>query len=168
MPCGLCANPKSRPRRSIVGPDQKSLKGESKRQPDEFSRSLPCVGKRIPRLLGYARGSRLGTSGYACPHTLLAVSTTNLSLRHCSSSVSRLPSIVEAKPHWGLRARFSSGTYLLASSMRLLSWSCDSSSGSLLLMSPSTTVLSRGTKRKGSNVPARSDSYSSRNESTCN
>src|SRR5262244_4263514 len=113
MPCGLCANPKSRPRRTIVGPDQKSLKGESKRQPDEFSRSLPCVGKIIPRFLGYARASHFRTSGYACPHTLLAVSTTILSLRHCSSSVRRLPSIVEANPHWGLRARFSRGTCLL-------------------------------------------------------
>jgi hypothetical protein len=41
---------------------------------------------------------------------LRAVATTSSSLRHCSSSVSRLPAGVDAKPHWGLRARFSIGT----------------------------------------------------------
>lgn len=44
------------------------------------------------------------------PQTLRAVATTSSSLRHCSSSVSRLPAAVEAKPHWGLRARCSIGT----------------------------------------------------------
>ncbi len=35
------------------------------------------------------------------PQTSLATSTASLSLAHCSSSVSRLPSSVEAKPHCG-------------------------------------------------------------------
>src|SRR5215471_7713440 len=42
--------------------------------------------------------------------TLRAVSTTNRNLAHWSSSVSRFPSAVDAKPHCGLRARFSRGT----------------------------------------------------------
>src|SRR5207248_1386502 len=42
-------------------------------------------------------GSNIGTS-------------TSSSFRHCSSSVSRLPAAVDAKPHCGLRARFSIGT----------------------------------------------------------
>ncbi len=44
------------------------------------------------------------------PQTRRAVSTTSLSLDHWSSSDRRLPSITEANPHWGLRARRSSGT----------------------------------------------------------
>ena len=39
-----------------------------------------------------------------------AVSTTNRNFAHWSSSVSKFPSIVEANPHCGLSARFSSGT----------------------------------------------------------
>ena len=35
------------------------------------------------------------------PHTSLATSTASFSFAHCSSSVSRLPSSVEAKPHCG-------------------------------------------------------------------
>ena len=52
------------------------------------------------------------------PQALRAVSTTNSSFRHCSSSVRRLPAAVEANPHWGLRDRFSVGTYWDASSMQ--------------------------------------------------
>ena len=36
---------------------------------------------------------------YDVPQTLYAVSTTSSSLRHCSSSVSKLPAAVDAKPH---------------------------------------------------------------------
>ncbi len=43
-------------------------------------------------------------------HTSRAVSTTSRSFAHWSSSSIRLPSMVEAKPHWGLSARFSRGT----------------------------------------------------------
>lgn len=46
----------------------------------------------------------------AQPHMRRAVSATSLSLAHCRSSVIRLPSAVEAKPHCGLSARFSMGT----------------------------------------------------------
>ena len=51
-------------------------------------------------------------------HTLRAVSTTNSNLRHCWSSVSRLPSSLLANPHCGLSASCSIGTYLLVSSIR--------------------------------------------------
>ncbi len=40
---------------------------------------------------------------YARPQISSATSTTNASFAHCSSSVSRLPSSVLAKPHCGLR-----------------------------------------------------------------
>ena len=46
------------------------------------------------------RGHRLlEAPSHAYPQTRSAVSTTNLSLAHCSSSVNRLPFMVEAKPH---------------------------------------------------------------------
>src|SRR6266508_5871123 len=57
-------------------------------------------------------------SSYACRQTWTAVSTTNFSFCHCCSSVSRFTSMGDAKPHCGRMARFSSGTYLLASSTR--------------------------------------------------
>ena len=44
------------------------------------------------------------------PHTRAAVDATSSSLRRSSSTVIRLPSEPEAKPHCGLMARFSSGT----------------------------------------------------------
>lgn len=43
------------------------------------------------------------------PHTFAAVSSITSSLRNCSSSVSRLPRRLEAKPHCGLIANFSRG-----------------------------------------------------------
>ena len=43
------------------------------------------------------------------PHTRSAVSTTKSSLCRCSYHVRKLPGAVEAKPHWGLIARYSSG-----------------------------------------------------------
>src|ERR1700730_16125084 len=52
-------------------------------------------------------------------HARRGVSATSFSLAHCRSSVTRFPSAVEAKPHCGLRARFSRGTYRDASSMRI-------------------------------------------------
>src|SRR5882672_1429507 len=98
--------------------------------------------------------------------TRRAVSTTRCSLAHCSSSVSIFPSMVEAKPHCGLSARFSSGTYWEASLIRWTSSSPLSILASLELTKPRTTVFPRGTKRSGSSVPERSSSYSSRNRST--
>ncbi len=51
------------------------------------------------------------------PQTDFATLATSSSLRRWSSGVMRLPSIVEAKPHCGLRASRSSGTYFEASSI---------------------------------------------------
>src|SRR5262249_40077585 len=78
------------------------------------------------------------------PQTLRAVSTTSSILRHCSSSVSRLPAAVDAKPHCGLRARFSIGTYRAASLILLTSPGPSSSSGRLELIRPRTTVFPLG------------------------
>src|SRR5579862_7418473 len=58
------------------------------------------------------------TQLYEFPHTCRAAFTTRSSLLHCSSSVSRFPSMVDANPHCGLSARYSRGTYLVASSIR--------------------------------------------------
>src|SRR2546428_7252995 len=95
-------------------------------------------------------------------HTCRAVSTTRSSLRFWSSSLTRLPTTSEPKPHCGLRARFASGTNFAASSMRRLSSSTGSSRATLVLTSPSTTILSLGTKRNGAKLPALGLSYSSR------
>src|SRR5216684_238110 len=95
-------------------------------------------------------------------HTCRAASTTRSSLRFWSSSLTRLPTTSEPNPHCGLRARFSSGTNFAASSMRRLSSSTGSSRGSLVLTSPSTTILPFGTKRRGAKLPARGLSYSRR------
>jgi hypothetical protein len=54
------------------------------------------------------------------PHTSFATSTASLSLAHCSSSVRTLPSSVEANPHCGDRASWSSGAYFEASASRRL------------------------------------------------
>src|SRR5262245_21366164 len=77
-----------------------------------------CLQRTSPQLHTTPRLSPRATSCWSRlwlalthgPQTLRAVSTTSSSLRHCSSSVSRLPTAVDAKPHWGLRARFSIGT----------------------------------------------------------
>jgi hypothetical protein len=44
------------------------------------------------------------------PHTVSAVSTISASFAFCSSGVSTFRADVEANPHWGDSARFSSGT----------------------------------------------------------
>src|SRR3984885_10288434 len=95
-----------------------------------------------------------------------AVSTTRRSLATCSSKVSELPSTVEESPHLPDRQIWSSGTYLAASSIRRLRSSLDSSSGRLVVTSPSTTILPGGTNRSGSKPPERSSSYSRKNPST--
>lgn len=45
----------------------------------------------------------------SAPHTCRAVARITSNFRHWSSSVNRFPAILEAKPHWGLRASCSSG-----------------------------------------------------------
>src|SRR5258707_12353346 len=94
------------------------------------------------------------------PHTSSANSTTILSFAHCSSSARMLPSSVEAKPHCGDRQSWSSEMYFDAWSMRRLSSSLDSSVPDFEVTRPSTTVLFFGTKRSGSNPPARSEADS--------
>ncbi len=83
-----------------------------------------------------------------------------------SSIVRALPSTVDAKPHCPEMHSRSMSTYLAASSTRRLSVSLDSSSGVLVVITPSTTTWSSGTKRSGSNVPDRSSSYSRNSPST--
>src|SRR5690606_16266941 len=63
----------------------------------------------------------------AQPQARSAVETTSSSLRRWSSTVSRLPSAVDAKPHCGLIARYSGSTYRDASSIRRSRSSWDSS-----------------------------------------
>src|SRR5918992_5045108 len=75
------------------------------------------------------------------PHTSSESSTIIRSFAHCSSSASTLPSSVEAKPHCGDRQSRSSGTYLVASSMRRLMSSLGSSRPLFEVTSPSTTSL---------------------------
>src|SRR5690606_6532129 len=103
-------------------------------------------------------GDERRESGY--PHTSSAIARTSRSFAHCCSSVSRLPSSVEEKPHCGERQSCSSGTNFAASSILRLISSLDSSSPVFDVISPSTTVLFLGTKRKGSKPPARAESYS--------
>src|SRR5215470_6270550 len=79
-----------------------------------------------------------------------------------SSQERRFPDAAEAKPHCVLMARFSIGTYLEACSIRRNNSSSDSSCGSLVVISPSTTVFPFGTKRRGSKPPARSVSNSNK------
>src|SRR5581483_9020525 len=94
-------------------------------------------------------------------HTSLAMSTIMASLAHCCSSVSTLPSSVEAKPHCGDRQSWSRGAYLAASSRRRLMSSFLSSVPLLEVTRPTTTrFLPLGRKRSGSSPPARSVSYS--------
>src|SRR5215468_11071109 len=108
----------------------------------------------------------VGAEGGSCaarchPHTSFASSATIPNFAHCSLSARTLPSSVEAKPHWGDNASCSSATYLVASSMRRLMSTLCSSVPTLVVISPSTTILSpRGRNRNGSKPPARSLSYS--------
>src|SRR4051794_13333608 len=101
------------------------------------------------------------------PQSSRATSTMSASFAFCSSIVSALPSTVDEKPHCPLRQSCSSGTYLVASSMRRLSASLLSRSGRLVVTSPSTIFLRpRGTKRSGANPPERASSYSRKYPST--
>src|SRR5262249_32377641 len=75
------------------------------------------------------------------PQTSRATSTRSRSFAHCSSSVSTLPSSVEANPHCGESASWSSATYFVASSMRRLRSSLFSGAPSLEDTRPSTTIF---------------------------
>src|SRR5437868_1535131 len=99
---------------------------------------------------------------YCEPQTSRATLATSSSLRRCSSGEIRLPSIVDANPHCGLRARRSNGIYCEASSMRCRSSAAVSSRGFLVVTKPRTTKRSSGTCRSGSNPPERESSYSRR------
>ena len=73
--------------------------------------------------------------------------------------------MVLAKPHCGLSASRSSGTYFAASSMRRLSSFLLSSFGDLVVTRPSTAILP-SLNRSGANEPARGVSYSRKKPST--
>src|SRR5436190_12941827 len=73
--------------------------------------------------------------------TSFATSTIMRSLAHCWSSLNRLPSSVEAKPHCGERQSWSSATYFVASSMRRLISSFFSNEPSFEDTRPSTICL---------------------------
>src|SRR3979409_1970200 len=95
-----------------------------------------------------------GDHGY--PHTSFDRSTIILSLAHCSSSASTLPSSVDAKPHCGLRASCSGAATFVASSIRRLTSSFFSSVPDFEVTRPSTTtLLPLGRNRSGSEPPAR-------------
>src|SRR5262245_28068759 len=106
---------------------------------------------------GYAGTSEIH---HAEPHTSRAVSTTRRSLVSSPSSSMVLPPMPLENPHCGLSASCSSGACLLASSMRRLSSSFDSSLPLLVVTRPRTATLPLGRKRSGSKPPARALSYS--------
>src|ERR1700689_4904120 len=86
----------------------------------------------------------LCATGMDLPHTSRAVSAPRPSLASWSATVKALPSIVEAKPHCGLRASRSRSTKAEAASMRDFSSSLLSQSGFLELTRPSKTGRSFG------------------------
>src|SRR5207302_946873 len=141
-----------RERRALVLGDEVGMQAGLVRRGGELQLVLVDPAGRQVGGLDPVEDSALQTSHR---HTCRAVSTTRSSLRFWSSSLTRLPTTSEPKPHCGLRARFASGTNFAASSMRRLSSSTGSSRGSLVLRSPSTTILSLGMKRRGAKLPAR-------------
>lgn len=97
---------------------------------------------------------------YLSDQTSSAISFTSLSFAHCSSSVSLLPISQDANPHCGLKYKRSSGTYFAASWILAITFSLSSSSGVLVVISPSTTFLSPDTFASGANPPDLLSSYS--------
>src|SRR5438445_1921308 len=148
-----------RERRALVLGEQVGVKAGAVRRCGELELVRVHLARRALRSFDPVEYAAL-QAGHR--HTCRAVSTTRTSLRFWSSSLTRLPTTSEPKPHCGLRARFSSGMNLAASSMRRSSSSTGSSRATLVLTSPSTTILSLGTKRKGAKLPALGLSYSSR------
>jgi hypothetical protein len=109
----------------VLTPTPKDQDGPALRPPaGSFPGFVPRYASRRVFPVFVARyASRRSWSGsfsysYSSPQTFRAVSTTSSSFRFCSSHVSRFPNMVEANPHWGAMARFSSGTYRAASSIR--------------------------------------------------
>src|SRR5690606_40498646 len=101
------------------------------------------------------------------PQISFAVSATNFSFAHCSSSVRMFPWCVDAKPHCGLMHSCSSGTYFDASSTRSLIVSLFSNLPVLEVTNPKTTLGPPfGIYLRGSNDPERSSSYSRKKPST--
>src|SRR5258708_17174495 len=120
-------------------------------------RSVVLPAAEINTLPPHLGGGQVGPQ----PHTSLDRSTIIFILPHWASSVSTLPSSVEAKPHCGERQSWSSATYFSASLMRALMSPFFSSVPDFEVTRPSTIcLLPFGTKRSGSNPPARSVSYS--------
>src|SRR6267378_1749049 len=148
-----------RERRALVLGEQVRVKAHAVGRGGELQLVLVHLTRGVLRGFDPVEDAKL----QACHRqTCRAVSTTRSSLRLWSPSLTRLPTTSEPKPHWGLRARFASGTNFVASSMRRLSSSTGSSRGTLVLTSPSTTILPFGTKRRGAKLPARGLSYSRR------
>src|SRR5262249_25577574 len=104
----------------------------------------PCRGRDL-----------ISNDPYAVPHTSRATSTMRDSFATCDSRAISLPCTVLEKPHCGERHSCSSGTMRRASSMRRFKSDFDSSSPTLVVTSPRTTVFPLGTKRSGVKSPER-------------
>src|SRR5262249_12811430 len=128
----------------------------------ELSRRIDDLVRIAEPKLSAPDAERAERRPHALPQTSSATWTTSSSLRRCASHVMSLPSALEPKPHCVERASRSSGTYLLASSMRCLSSSAVSRFDRFVVSRPSTTCWSSRAWRSGSKPPERSSSYSSR------
>src|SRR4029077_12953078 len=129
-------------RADVADHDTRTLFREQRSDTSPDAASCPCYDRNLAG--NDARHQR--------PHISYDTSTIIRSLAHCSSSASTLPSSVEAKPHCGDNANWSSATYLVASSIRRLMASLLSSLPLFEVTRPSTTIglLPFGTKRSGS------------------
>src|SRR6266487_885076 len=128
--------------------------------------SAPRTGFSSGRRISGGRKLHLQDEAGGGYQTWWATSATSSSLRCWVSSLMRFPPMDTGEnPHWVDSASRSLPTYRAASSMRAMSSSAGSISGSLLDTRPSTTTLSSGTLASGSKEPDRSSSYSSRNTS---
>src|SRR5262249_7149982 len=151
----------------ICGGGGRAQRENAQREQCHEPHRSPPVGGAIPRgrpeaCVAARTGPHRTLDATQRPQTSRAVSATRWSLARWSAAVTRVPSIVEAKPHWGDSARRSSGTKRAASSMRRHSSSTDSSRGAFVVTSPSTTERSSGTAASGSKPPERWSSYSRR------
>ena len=143
------------------------------RQRRELRRGRPARRSRRPRVAApRAAGSQPAEAAAGLtpephhPQMRRAVSAMTRNLAFSCSTVRSLPTIEVAKPHCGERARRSSAMQAAASRMRSSSPATVSRRPCLVVTRPSTTTLSSGTARSGSNPPDRSSSYSSRKRCT--
>src|SRR5438105_7861558 len=136
---------------------------------------VECDPGTVPRHLDYLinRQARAGhhdrhrgVGAATPPQTAAAVRAMVSSLERSSSTLMLLPTTEVLNPHCGLSASRSSGMYWAASRIRASSSGTVSRRGVLVVTRPSTTILSSGTWRSGSNDPDRSSSYSSRSRWT--